>query len=329
MAIRDGGVRGPNGIGAAGTGDVTHTGTLTEDKIVIGNGGNDITVSAASCDELGNISNVGTIAANTFDGSGGTTNYFSRSGGKGWGTEGADQVYTDGTRTLTLKGPATVASSNKDVTFPDATGTVALLSLAQTWTADQSFGNVATIDITDSAPTMPNITTGTDTYFLTLDAGNVVRKEAVGVSAGPLSGIESITVENGLVTDITGAECPYVDIFVGGEQIRVGEVIPNRNSREKSGVDLLALPVMVAAVRLSEEKPETSYISRIRLVVSLLGGGFSVLKPKDPILGENIVMNTGDVLDIEFPSLPHNAVGCALLSEGYYITKEKSHGTSV
>lgn len=115
------------GSGVTGLGEVTNTGTLTEDCIVIGNGGADVTVSAATCNEAGDIGGVGIITANTFDGRAGTTNYFSRSGGKGWGSENASLQYTDGTRTLSLDGPSSVASSNKIVTFPDATGTVALV----------------------------------------------------------------------------------------------------------------------------------------------------------------------------------------------------------
>lgn len=69
-----------------------------------------------------------------------------------------------------------------------------------------------TLTINSGAPTAPNLSTGTDAHFVTLDGSNVVRKQAVGMGtdASPfqldiydsvLVGTHSLTFKNGLLTN--------------------------------------------------------------------------------------------------------------------------------
>ena len=211
-------------------------------------------------------------------------------------------------------------------------------SITPTWTGAHTFsssvamnGSVTVGDasgdplaINSGAPTLPNVSTGTDTYFLTLDSGNVIRKEAIGFDSGgsiDLTGA-SMQVVNGLVTSIVVAECPYVYISVDNKDLRVGEIIRNLNSKEKEGTDVLMLPVLTNKIQIRELKDEVSYIDGVSLVVSRLGGGRTILRAKLDELksddGRYYVLRNGDSIEVTFPKLPKDAVMASVLATGYY-----------
>lgn len=265
-------------------------------------------------------------------GTGGVGGGYSISGGDGGvggaGTDSAQGGDGGNGGAVSIQGGAGGAGGADGGSDPGVAGARGAVNIQTTGAGATTIGHSGgsgTITLNGSL-TLPHIATGTDTYFLTLDSSNIVRKEAVGVpSSGSLSGISEITVVNGLVTSIAGAECPFVDITLSsGEVVRVGEIIPNRNAEAKEGVDLLALPVLVSQVTISEEKDETSFIKRLQLVVSLLGGGQTIINPFNlPNDGTHILMHKGDKLTVQFAPLPDTAVSAALLSEGYYIPTPK------
>lgn len=159
-----------------------------------------------------------------------------------------------------------------------------------------------------SNPQFLNLLSNTIQFVLTKDSDDIMR----------ISDAADIAAFIGFVPAI----CPFVDIIVNGERIRVGEAIPNRRSKDLSGVDLLTLPVLTNSVIISEEKPETSYIKRLQLVVSVLGGGTPVIL--DPMETFPSVLHQGESFTVNFGSLPPTAVSAALLSEGYYIPHPKT-----
>ena len=113
------------------------------------------------------------------------------------------------------------------------------------------------------------------------------------------------------------AACPHVDIVADEGTTRVGEIL--RWVRDAPGTQGLALPPLSGErvrIRLSEEKPETTYLDAVWL--ELDGERVDPMQPMATD-GRYVVLNRGDAIELEFPLHAHSRA--RLVAVGYYVVR--------
>ncbi len=111
------------------------------------------------------------------------------------------------------------------------------------------------------------------------------------------------------------AACPYVDVVTDDGVQRVGEIL--RWIRNEPATQGLALPILhgdTAIIRLSEEKPETTYLDSVWLELDGERVDPDVSLAMD---GRYEVLRNGESLELQFPLRPHTQA--RLVAVGYYV----------
>lgn len=164
--------------------------------------------------------------------------------------------------------------------------------------------------------------------FRALEYGRSLKIVGLTVAGGRIDFLQRSANFTDVVLGWGEYSCPYLLSWdnEGEKWINHGKILHEAKARELEYTEMVSFSNLRARFRLQEREPETAFIGRTELTVTLSNGGILVLKPHmtGPATRADsyLVLHWGDTANLEFtlpPDVDQSAVEQSRLSiTGYY-----------